>query len=233
MGLVGGPLLPAAGLAQESSERLERSWRELDQQLRTLDTLLPEEPERPVHSDTATPPIPETLLAPNREASGPLPAAVEPAAPLNLPTAAELQRGSIQGLSLEQALALAVRNSAVLQGQREQVAAALADLQAALGTYWPRISAVASGGSSQSSTSAIAPVGNTNLGFGPQFSTNGLATAQGKPTGGAFTVPSGGGAYLNESVNSAQGGLELRYALLDFARTPQVRAARARLREAR
>ncbi|MFM7674281.1 MAG: TolC family protein, partial [Synechococcus sp.] len=47
------------------------------------------------------------------------------------------------------------------------------------------------------------------------------------------TVPSGGGAYLNESVNSAQGGLELRYALLDFARTPQVRAARARLREAR
>ncbi len=237
LALLGGagaalPAAPARAQA-ESTAALERSWQELDRQLRTLDTLLPEEPETPVRSDTATPSLPETLLAPNREPSGPLPPAVDTAAPLSLPGAAELRRGTIQSLSLEQALAVAFAGSAELQGQREQVAAALADLQAALGTYWPRISAVASGGTSQSNTSAIAPVGNTNLGFGPQFSTNGLATAQGQPTGGAFTVPSGGGAYLNESLNSVQGGLELRYALLDFSRTPRVRAARARLHEAR
>ncbi len=151
--------------------------------------LLPEEPEPPVRGEAATPPLPRDPPGPQPGGHRPLPAAVEPAAPLSLPTGADLQRGSIQGLSLEQALALAFRNSAELQGQREQVAAALADLQAALGTFWPRISAVASGGSSQGSTSAIAPVGNTNLGFGPQFSTNGLANAQGQPTGGAFTCP--------------------------------------------
>ncbi|MCT0225658.1 TolC family protein [Synechococcus sp. CS-1328] len=223
----------SAPLPEGAPEPLERSWRELDQQLRTLDTLLPQEPEAAAAADEATPPLPETLLAPNREASGSLPAELDAPAALSLPTAEQLGRGSIQGLSLEQALAMAFRGSAELQGQREQVAAALAELQAALGTYWPRISAVASGGSSQSGTSFYSPVGNTGLGFGPQFSTNGLATATGQPTGGALTVPNGGGAYLNESVNSVQGGLELQYALLDFARTPQVRAARARLQQSR
>ncbi|CAK6698582.1 hypothetical protein IFHNHDMJ_02462 [Synechococcus sp. CBW1107] len=223
----------STSLPEGSTEPLERSWRELDQQLRTLDTLLPQEQEAPAAADDATPPLPQTLLAPNREASGPLPAELDAPAPLSLPTAEQLRRGSIQGLSLEQALAMAFRGSAELQGQREQVAAALAELQAALGTYWPRISAVASGGSSQSGTSFYSPVGNTRLGFGPQFSTNGLATATGQPTGGALTVPTGGGAYLNESVNSVQAGLELQYALLDFARTPQVRAARARLQQSR
>jgi outer membrane protein TolC len=46
-------------------------------------------------------------------------------------------------------------------------------------------------------------------------------------------VPSGGGAYLNQSQNQFQAGLELQYALLDFARSPGVQAARARLRSAR
>ncbi len=46
-------------------------------------------------------------------------------------------------------------------------------------------------------------------------------------------MPNGGGAYLNQSVNQIEGGLELNYDLIDFARTPKIKAARAQLKQAR
>ena len=51
--------------------------------------------------------------------------------------------------------------------------------------------------------------------------------------GGAFYVPTDGGAYLNQSSSVGTAGLQLDYALLDFARTPRVQAARAALERER
>ena len=231
---------PASLLAGDNTgadveiQRLERSWAQLDQQLRALDALLPNELESTPRDGAPTPLLPPNLIKANQAPTGALnPAAAVPAPPLALPTAAQLQAGGVQQLSLDQALAIAFASSATLQAQREQVAANLASLQAALGTWWPRISALASGSAGQSGIWAAAPVGNGGLNFGPQFSPNGLATPGGGSTAGAFYVPNGGGAYLTQSQNQGQAGLELDYALLDFARTPKIQAARAQLRNAR
>jgi outer membrane protein TolC len=199
---------------------LERSWQELDQQLRALDGLIPAEPGMPALDPRALPPVPQLLLEANAPARAPLnPSKLVAPAPLSLPTPTSLKAGSVQSLSLEQALAIAFANSASLQGQREQVASALAQVRSALGAYWPTISAVANGSSGQSSSSFFAPVGNTQLGFGPNFAM----------PNGPFAVPYGGGAYLNNYSNSGSAGLQLGYALVDFARTPAVQAARAQL----
>ena len=203
---------------------LERSWQELDQQLRALDGLIPAEPGVKAIDPRALPALPQRLLEANGPASSRLNTkTVLPAAPLSLPSASTLQAGTVQSLGLEQALAIAFANSATIQAQREQVAASLAQVRAALGSYWPTVSAVASGTSGQSSSSDYAPVGNTQFGFGPNFA---------MPSG-AFAVPTGGGAYLNSYSNSGSAGLQLAYALVDFARTPAVQAARAQLGAAR
>jgi outer membrane protein TolC len=203
---------------------LERSWQELDQQLRALDGLIPAEPGVKVIDPRALPPVPQLLLDANAPASVQLNSAkVGSAAPLGLPGPSSLQAGPVQSLTLEQALAIAFANSATLQAQREKVAATTAQLRASQGLYWPTLSAVVSGSSGQSSTSLYAPVGNTGLGFGPNFA---------MPSG-AFAVPTGGGAYLNTYSTSAGAGLQLNYALLDFARNPVVQAARAQLGAAR
>ena len=224
---------PPTGAKDGEIRRLERSWSQLDQQLRALDALLPEESQRLPADGAPTPQIPPGLIRANQPSTGALQIKeAVPTPPLALPTAVQLQARGVQDLSLEQALAIAFASSATLQAQREQVAANLASLQAALGSWWPRISAVASGSVSQSGTWASAPVGNGGLNFGPQFAPNGLLSPAG-PTAGAFYVPSGGGAYLNQSQNQGQAGLELDYALIDFARTPRIQAARAQLRNAR
>ncbi len=206
-------------LAAANPALLERSWLELDQQLRALDALIPPDPQPLPVDASPTAPLPPALVAPNAPPAGPLrPGTASAPAPLSLPTPAQLQQGQIASLSLEQALAIAFGNNARLQAQRLQVAAALAELQAALGNYWPRIAAIAAGSTGQSSLNANGPVGNTNLGLGPNFA-----------PGGAFSVLSGGGYYQNQYANSGGIGLGLDYALIDFARTPAVQAARAQL----
>jgi len=231
---------PQAEGKDQEIRRLERSWTQLDQQLRALDLLLPNELQSQPLDGAPTPLVPPGLIRANQPATGPLQLQeAVPAPPLALPTAVQLQARGVQSLSLEQALAIAFASSATLQAQREQVAANLATLQADLGTWWPRISAVASGSVGQSGTWAVAPVGNSGLGFGPQFAPNGIATPAAVPggatgaTAGAFFVPSGGGAYLNQSQNQGQAGLEFDYTLIDFARSPRIQAARAQLRNAR
>ena len=209
------PLASRAALAEPGLQQLERSWQQLDRQLKALDSLLPSEPGSLPANLYSTPALPDNLIRANR------------------PAASQLQTQGVQALSLEQALALAFQGSATLQAQREQVAASLATLQAALGSWWPRISAVASGGSSQTGSSIHAPVGNGALGFGPQFAPHSLTTPGSGTSDGAFYVPNGGGVYLNQSDNGIEGGLELNYDLIDFARTPRIQAARAQLRQAR
>ncbi len=215
--------LPASAqgisLLGRNNERLERSWRELDRELQLLDRLIPTEPEARPDLGSPVPPLPANLLRTNDPAQGAVdPTRTIPPPPLSLPQQGQLQGGGIQSFSLEQALAIAFAANPALQGQREEVAASLASLQAAMGTYWPRLVAVAGGFTGQASTSLNAPVGNTNLGFGPLFD-----------PGGAFYVPSGGAVSFNTTSTGGFGGLQLGYDLLDFARTPNVRAARARL----
>ena len=235
--------LPALAQPRTEIERLERSWQRLDAELRALDQLLPAEPEPAVRDLLSTPELPATLLRANQAPSGDLqPGQATPAPPLALPSPEQLQQGSIAGLSLEQALALAFANSASLQGQREQVAAALARFQAEMGSYWPTISAFANGGYESSRSTTTAKKANDTLGFGPQFSPSGLLTPsnpsssaaqQGVPTAGPFYVPNGGSAAVTSGEWGVEGGLQLNYALLDFARTPTVRAARASLEQQR
>ncbi|WP_255124994.1 TolC family protein [Synechococcus lacustris] len=235
--------LSAQPLQSQTTRLLERSWQKLDAQLRALDQLLPTEPEPPVGNLLATPQLPANLIKANQAANGPIqPANAVAAPPLDLPTAQQLQAEGVASLSLEQALAIAFANSPSLQAQREQVAAALASLQAAMGSYWPTISAFANGGyeGSRSSTTSNKP--NNNLGFGPLFDSNGLltptspytSTAQtGSPTAGPFYVPNGGSVAATSGEWGIEGGLQLNYALLNFARTPTVRAARASLEQQR
>ena len=243
--LAGPALVAPRGSSNQGTELLERSWRKLDAELRALDQLLPAEPEAPVRDVLDTPALPPNLLRANQPAQAPLqPPQAIPAPPLALPSPQQLEAGAIASLSLEQALALAFANSASLQAQREQVAASLATVQAAMGTYWPTISAFASGGYSRSRSTETSLQANDNLGFGPLFSGSGLLTPSnpnlpptqaqaGLPTAGPFTVPEGGWVKASSGTSLFEGGLQLNYALLDFARTPNVRAARANLEQQR
>ena len=241
-------LTPQAGLLQKaraqvraqgtsslpSEALLERNWQRLDAELRALDQLLPAELQALPVDRLSVPGLPASLIRANQPASEAMqPEQSLPSPPLALPTAAQLQAGQVASLSLEQALAIAFAGSASLQAQRELVASALASLQAALGSYWPTISAFAGGGyaRSRSTTTSLSP--NDTLGFGPQFAPDGLLDAAGQPTAGAYYVPDGGWVKFNSGIAAFEGGLQLNYALLDFGRTPAVRAARAALEQQR
>ncbi len=216
------PALPDAA-PNPGIRRLERSWRELDRELRLLDALIPSDPQSPPQDPLQTHPLPAALLAPNAAPAGPFTAADRiPPAPLSLPEPKALRQGRIASLELEQAVAIAFANNPALQAQRLEVAATLAELRAALGTYWPRIRAFADATTGRSSQNSNAPVGNTNLGLGPNFA-----------PGGPFAVPRGGAVSFGTYGSAGAVGLEMDYALLDFARTPSVRAARARLSASR
>ncbi len=223
-----------AAMALPQTERLENSWRRLDAELRALDQLLPAEPDAPSPGALATPKLPASLIRANEPAGGPMrPEQSLPSPPLALPSPQQLRAGSIAGLSLEQALAIAFAGSASLQAQREQVAAALAGVQAAMGTYWPTIRAFAAGGYERARTTETALATNDNLGFGPAFAPDGLLTPQGQPTAGPFFVPKGGSIAATTGNGAFEGGLQLHYNLLDLARTPSVRAMRANLEQQR
>jgi OMF family outer membrane factor len=230
--------LPSQPRPTQSTELLERSWQRLDAELRALDRLLPSEPEPQVGDVLSTPELPANLIRANQPASGPIqPADAVASPPLDLPTPQQLQAGSVASLSLEQALAIAFANSATLQAQREQVAAALASFQASLGSYWPTISAFATGSYEGSRGTTTSNKPNDNLGFGPMFSPNGVLTpgpgGTAIPTAGPFYVPNGGSVAATSGEWGVEAGLQLNYALLDFARTPSVRAARASLEQQR
>jgi len=235
MGLSHGGTAQAGNVPQRSLpqdpgvSQLERSWARLDQELRLLDQLMPGDPLPP-----QSPPLgdsgggPSSLLPALNRANQPANGTIDPKAPdlaappLALPTAATLAQGSMQNLGLHQALALAYLHSPELQEQRLEVARSLADLQARLGRYWPQLLALAGLGYEQSGTGFSVPEGNPVLGFGGAFA-----------PGGAFYVPTGAKAYITQGNRSMGASLELRYALLDAARTPTVQAARARLQQAR
>lgn len=199
LGLVVG--LPGAGAPVE----LERSWRELEEQLRQLDQVLPRD---------------ASLLDPPATRNAPplTPEAARPVAPLSLPTAATLQEAGPRRLGLEEAVALALRNSATVQARRDLVAAALAEVRASLGAWWPRLEALAGAGYDRAGTRTTALESSTAFGFGTLYD-----------PGGPYYSPAGGSTGFTASSARLAAGLALRQDLLDFARGPRVRAARARL----
>ena len=228
---------PESKATDPGTARLERSWNQLDAQLKALDALIPPDREPAPKVENATPRLPASLLTPNAAPRGELSTTqANPAPPLSLPTPIQLKGGGlVQGLSLEQSLALAFANSASLQAQREEVAASLALLQAQLGTYWPRISAFANGSYGQEGSTTTANQANNNLGFGQLFNPagTGIVGSGGTALPGPFYVPSGGSAADVTSTSTFSAGLSLDYALVDFARTPRIKSARAQLTNAR
>ena len=228
---------PESKASDPGTARLERSWNQLDAQLKALDALIPPDREPAPKVENATPRLPASLLTPNAAPRGELSTTqANPAPPLSLPTPIQLKGGGlVQGLSLEQSLALAFANSASLQAQREEVAASFALLQAQLGTYWPRISAFANGSYGQEGSTTTANQANNNLGFGQLFNPagTGIVGSGGTALPGPFYVPSGGSAADVTSTSTFSAGLSLDYALVDFARTPRIKSARAQLTKAR
>jgi outer membrane protein TolC len=225
------PLWPPAGRAVEARARggeaatadLERGWRELEEQLKALDRLLPLEAAPVPRGARTVAPLPPSLLPPNAAPGGALtPEEARPAAPLSLPDGAALQGGGLRALGLEEAVALALGNSATVQARRQLVAAALAELRSSLGSYWPRLLAVAGAGYNRSGSRTTVLESSTAFGFGPLYG-----------PGGPFFSPTGGSVGQTSSGASLSAGMELRQDLLDFARTPLVRSARARLERQR
>ena len=247
-----GLLLPAASNALPVAEaparlnyggntyQLERSWNELNQQLDSLDTLLGPAPDLDDSDDLKAPELPSNLIDANRPADAALNQEDSlPDPPLSLPGLAE-PNAKVKSLSLQQAIAIAFRNNPELQIQRERIAAQSATVASLSGAYWPTISVFADLEGFQSGSTTYSPYGNNITTFGPAFAKKGQTpnfalTSDNKKvsssTAGPFYVPAGGGLYADSNGVDSQAGLQLNYALIDFARTPRVRSADAKLQQ--
>ena len=247
-----GLLLPAASQANPAgvdparlnyggnTYQLERSWSELNRQLDNLDTLLGPAPELDGSDNLKAPELPSTLMDANRPAGEALgPEDSIPDAPLSVPDAAD-QGSRVRSVSLKQAIAIAFRNNPELQIQRERIAAQGATVASLSGAYWPTISVFADLEGFQNGSTTFSPYGNNTYGFGPLFAKDGQTpnfalTKSGDKvsdsSAGPFYVPAGGGLYADSNGMDSLAGLQLNYALIDFARTPRVRSADAQLQQ--
>ncbi|TCD55339.1 TolC family protein [Synechococcus sp. BS56D] len=223
-----------------STRQLERSWNQLNRQMEDLDSMLGPAPALQSSDDLEAPKLPANLLDANAPASGPLtPSDALPDPPLGLPKG-EAKSNPIKAVSLKEAIAIAFRNNPNLQLQRDQIAAQAAIVAAAAGSYWPTISVFANVEGFQSGTTTYSPYANNSYGFGPSFNAQGqfpnvALTENGSTVSGdspgPFYVPAGGGLGAVANGVSADAGLQLEYAVIDFARTPRVRAAQAVLEQ--
>ncbi|EAQ68875.1 outer membrane efflux family protein [Synechococcus sp. RS9909] len=223
-----------------TTRQLEQSWDQLNRQMEALDSMLGPAPSLDSSDDLAAPEVPANLLDANRPASGPLsPEEARPDGPLSLP-AAGTPANPIKAVSLKDAIAIAFQNNPNLQLQRDQIAAQAATVAAAAGSYWPTISVFGNVEGFQSGTTTYSPYGNNTYGFGPAFAAQGQmpnfaltknGTSVSGDSAGPFYVPAGGGLGAVANGVSADAGLQLNYALIDFARTPRVRAAQAVLEQ--
>jgi len=223
--VMGQPVQPGSNVVPPlnvggNTRQLERSWEQLNRQMEELDSMLGPAPALDSSDDLKSPKVPTNLLDANAPASGALTSdEAQPDAPLNLPTSARLST-TIKAVTLKEAINIAFRNNPLLQRQRDQIAAQAATVAAAAGSYWPTISVFANVEGFQSGTTTYSPYGNNTYGFGAAFD-----------PGGDFYVPAGGGLEAVANGVSADAGLQLNYAVIDFARTPRVRAAQARLEQ--
>ena len=218
--------------------QLERSWTRLNQQLDSLDTLLGPAPALDVSDDLRAPELPANLIEANQPAKGAIsPDESRPDDPLSLPGRDD-QPSRVRAVTLQQAIAIAFSNNPELEVQRTQIAAQAATVASLSGAYWPTISVFADAEGFQSGSSTYSPYANNVPAFGAMFAAKGSGkniaiTNNGRSvngdSAGPFYVPAGGGLYAVSNGVDSQAGLQLRYALIDFARTPRVRSAEATL----
>ena len=221
-----------------TTERLEKSWERLNNQVDTIDTLTGPAPAIESSDDLRSLEVPKLLIDVNAPASAELTEQDTQADPLlRLPSSAD-KPARILSLTLENAVTLAFRNNPSLGAQRDLIKAQAATIASESSRYWPTISVFANVDGFQSGTTTYNPYGNNTYGLGSLFNRKGQTpnfafTNDGNQVSGAsagpFYVPSGGGLGAVMNGVSADAGLQVDYDIINFARTPRVQAAQARL----
>jgi len=222
----------------ETTEKLQRSWEQLESQVDAVDTLMGPAPAIESSDDLRTLELPQLLIDINAPASGVLTEQkTPPNSPLSLPTLSETKT-QILSVSLEQAVEIAFKNNPNLKAQRDLIQSRSASIASESSRYWPTISMFANVDGFQNGTTTYNPYGNNTYNFGSLFnskdqSPNFALTNDGKQVSGAnsgpFYIAPGGGISAVANGVSANAGLQLDYNIVDFARTPRVRAAEAQL----
>ncbi len=222
----------------ETTEKLQRSWEQLESQVDAVDTLMRPAPAIESSDDLRTLELPQLLIDINAPASGVLTEQkTPPNSPLSLPTLSETKT-QILSVSLEQAVEIAFKNNPNLKAQRDLIQSRSASIASESSRYWPTISMFANVDGFQNGTTTYNPYGNNTYNFGSLFnskdqSPNFALTNDGKQVSGAnsgpFYIAPGGGISAVANGVSANAGLQLDYNIVDFARTPRVRAAEAQL----
>ena len=221
-----------------TTEQLERSWERLNKQTENIDTLTGPAPAIESSDDIRALEIPRLLIDVNAPPSQELTLQeAKPSSPLSLPSSTDNSAQTLS-LSLARAVTIAFNNNPSLQSQRDLIEAQSATVASESSRYWPTISVFANVDGFQSGTTTYNPYGNNTYDFGSAFNQKGqkpnfALTNDGKNLEGASDGPFyiAPGAGLRDVVNgvSANAGLQLDYNIIDFARTPIVRAAQAQL----
>ena len=245
LGLICGTFAPVAAQTNVApldeggtTEQLEKSWERLNTQVDAIDTLTGPAPAIESSDNLRSIEVPKRLIDANAPASGEL--TKEEAQPdplLRLPSSGD-NPSRILSLTLENAVEIAFRNNPALGAQRDFIAAQAATIASESSSYWPTISVFANIDGFQSGTTTYTPYGNNTYGLGPLFNQQGQTpnfalTKNGKDisglSAGPFYQAPGGGIGLVSNGVSADAGLQIDYNIIDFARTPRVQAAKARL----
>ncbi|MDA7435962.1 TolC family protein [Synechococcus sp. AH-601-C19] len=221
-----------------TTEQLEKSWERLNNQVDAIDTLTGPAPAIESSDDLRSLEVPKLLIDVNAPASAELTEQdTQPDPLLRLPSSAD-KPARILSLTLENAVTLAFQNNPSLGAQRDLIKAQAATIASESSRYWPTISVFANVDGFQSGTTTYNPYGNNTYGLGSLFNRKGQTpnfafTNDGNQVSGAsagpFYVPSGGGLGAVMNGVSADAGLQVDYDIINFARTPRVQAAQARL----
>ncbi|MDG1060845.1 MAG: TolC family protein [Synechococcus sp. cluster3_bin.96] len=221
-----------------TTEQLEKSWERLNNQVDAIDTLTGPAPAIESSDDLRSLEVPKLLIDVNAPASAELTEQDTQPDPLLLLPSAPDKPARILSLTLENAVTLAFRNNPSLGAQRDLIKAQAATIASESSRYWPTISVFANVDGFQSGTTTYNPYGNNTYGLGSLFNRKGQTpnfafTNDGNQVSGAsagpFYVPSGGGLSAVMNGVSADAGLQDDYDIINFARTPRVQAAQARL----
>ncbi len=224
----------------DTTEQLEKNWERLNIQVNAIDTLTGPAPAIESSDDLRTLEIPQRLIDVNASPSGVLTEQdAQPDPLLRLPSSTDRQT-RVLSLTLEKAVTTAFRNNPSLGAQRDLIEAQAATIASESSRYWPTISVFANLDGFQSGTTTYTPYGNNTYGLGSLFNQkdqtpNFALTKNGKDisgvSAGPFYQPPGGGIGLVSNGVSADAGLQVDYDIINFARTPRVQAAQARLRQ--
>ena len=221
-----------------TTKQLENSWERLNRQVEAIDTLTGPAPAIESSDDLRSIEIPKLLTDVNAPPSGVLTDQdTQPDSLLSLPSSAD-KPARILSITLESAVTIAFRNNPSLAAQRDLIQAQSATIASESSYYWPTISVFTNVDGFQSGTTIYNPYGNNTYEFGPLFNSKGqtpnfaLTTGGDQVSGssaGPFYIPPGGGLAAVTNGVSADAGLQINYNIIDFARTPRVQAAQARL----